>query len=70
MTNPKPDALNEIYALANSFGGYGAIPALVTSSDVRNRSKTLWNRSKEMGVILIDCQNLNREGMQAFFEML
>ena len=70
MTNPKPDALNEIYALANSFGGYGAIPALVTSSDVRNRSKTLWNRSEEMGVTLIDCQKLNREGMREFFENL
>ena len=70
MTNPKPDALNEIYALANSFGGYGAIPVLVTSSDVRNRSKTLWNRSEEMGVTLIDCQKLNREGMREFFENL
>lgn len=70
MTNPKPDALNEIYALANSFGGYGAIPVLVTSSDVCNRSKTLWNRSEEMGVTLIDCQKLNREGMREFFENL
>lgn len=70
MTNPKPEALNEIFALANSFGGYGAIPALVTSSDVRNRSKTLWNRSVEMGVTLIDCENLNRDGMWRFFESL
>lgn len=70
MTNPKSEALNEIFALANSFGGYGAIPALVTSSDVRNRSKTLWNRSVEMGVTLIDCENLNRDGMWRFFESL
>lgn len=70
MTNPKPDALNEIYALANSFGGYGAVPALVTTSDVRKRSRTLWNRSQEMGVTLIDCNNLNREAMQRFFEQI
>ena len=68
MTNPKPDALNEIFALANSFGGYGAIPALVTSSDVKKRSQTLWNRCVEMGVTIIDCQKLNRQGMQEFFE--
>lgn len=70
MTNPKPDALNEIFALANSFGGYGAIPALATSSDVRNRSKTLWNRAQEMGVTLLDYHSLNREGILRFFEAL
>ena len=70
MTNPKPDALNEIYALANSFGGYGAIPILATSSDVRNRSRTLWERSKEMGVDVIDYLSLNREKMMEFFQKL
>ena len=70
MTNPKPEALNEIYALANSFGGYGAVPVLVTSSDVRNRSKTLWNRSQEMGVALLDCHSLNREKLLVFFEKI
>ena len=70
MTNPKPDALNEIYALANSFGGYGAIPILVTSSDVRNRSRTLWERSKEMGVDVMDYLALNREKMMEFFQKL
>lgn len=70
MTNPKPDALNEIYALANSFGGYGAIPVLTTSSDVRNRSRTLWGRSKEMGVEVLDYYALNREKMMEFFRKL
>ncbi len=70
MTNPKPDALNEIYALANSFGGYGAIPILATSSDVRNRSRTLWGRSKEMGVEVLDYHSLNREKMMEFFRKL
>jgi hypothetical protein len=70
MTNPKPDALNEIYALANSFGGYGAIPVLATSSDVCNRSRTLWGRSKEMGVEVLDCHSLNREKMKEFFKRL
>ncbi len=70
MTNPKPDALNEIYALADSFGGYGAVPALVTSSNVRKRNTTLWNRAKEMGVVLIDYEDLNREGIMRIFREL
>lgn len=68
MTNPKPEALNEIYALANSFGGYGAVAVLVTSSDVRNRSKTLYNRAKEMGICLLDASDLNRTEIRKFFE--
>lgn len=70
MTNPKPDALNEIYALANSFGGYGAVPILATSSDVRNRSRTLWERSREMGIEILDYYTLNREKMVDFFKKL
>lgn len=70
MSNPKPDALNEIYALANSFGGYGAVPALATCFDVYNRNKTLWNRAQEMGVALIEAEHLDRSGMQKFFERL
>ena len=70
MTNPKPDALNEIYALADSFGGYGAIPALATSSDVKKRATTLWNRAQEMNVALVDYHMLNRKGLQKFFEKL
>ena len=67
MTNPKPEDLNEIFALAGSFGGYGAIPALATSTDVRNRATTLWNRAQEMGVTLIDHNLLNRDGLLEFF---
>lgn len=70
MTNPKPDALNEIFALASSFGGYGAIPALATSSDIRNRNRTLWNRAEEMGVALLDFSVLNREGLIEFFKKI
>ena len=70
MTNPKPDALNEIYALADSFGGYGAIAALATSSNVRKRNTTLWNRAQEMGVVLIDYEDLNREGLMRIFRSL
>ena len=70
MTNPKPDALNEIYALSSSFGGYGAVPALATSSDIRNRNRTLYNRAEEMGVTLIDYPVLNKEGLMKFFEKI
>jgi len=70
MTCPKPDDLNEIYALANSFGGYGAIPVLATSYNVRKRNITLWNRAKEMGVLLIDYEELNREGLRSIFEKI
>lgn len=70
LTNPKPDALNEIFALASSFGGYGAVPALATSSDVRNRNRTLYNRAEEMGVTLLDASVLNKEGMMKFFEKI
>lgn len=68
MGNPKPDALNEIYALADSFGGYGAVAALATSADVRNRNTTFYNRAREMGVRLMDLQCLNREAIMQFFE--
>lgn len=70
MTNPKPDALNEIYALADSFGGYGAVAALATTSDVKKRAKTLWNRAQEMNVVLADYYTLNRKSLIKFFENL
>ncbi len=70
MTNPKPDDLNEIYALADSFGGHGAVPALVTSYHVRKRNVTLWNRAREMGVLLIDYEDLSREGLRQIFRSL
>ncbi len=70
MTSPKPEDMHEIYALADSFGGYGAVAALATSSDVRKRSKTLWNRAKEMDVVLIDFADLSREGLKKVFERL
>lgn len=70
MNNPKPDALNEIFALASSFGGYGAVAALATTSDVKKRAVTLWNRAQEMNVALVDCHSLNRKGLQKFFEKL
>ena len=70
MTNPKPDALNEIFALANSFGGYGAVAALATTSDVKKRATTLWNRAQEMNVVLVDYHTLNRKGLQKLFEKL
>lgn len=70
MTNPKPDDLNEIYALADSFGGHGAVPALVTSYHVRKRNVTLWNRAREMGVWLIDYEDLSREGLRQIYRSL
>ncbi len=70
MTNPKPDDLNEIYALADSFGGYGAVPALVTSYHVRKRNVTLWNRAREMGVLLLDYEDLNRKSLMEIFREL
>ena len=70
MTNPKPDALNEIFALASSFGGYGAVPALATTSDVKKRAITLWNRAQEMNVALVDFHTLNQNGLRQFFEKL
>lgn len=68
MGNPKPDALNEIYALADSFGGYGAVAALATSADVRSRNTAFYNRAKEMGVRLMDLSCLNREAIMQFFK--
>ena len=67
MTSPKPDDLNEIYALAENFGGYGAVAALATTTDVEKRARTLYNRAQEMGVALIDCQSLNRKGLMEIF---
>ncbi len=68
MANPKPDALNEIYALSDGFGGIGAVPVLATSSNVRNRNQTLWNRAEEMGVRIIDRMMLNQKELMDFFE--
>lgn len=68
MTSPKPDDLNEIFALAGSFGGYGAVPALATTTDVQKRARTLWNRAQEMGVVLMDYENLTREGLMQIFK--
>ncbi len=70
MANPKPDALHEIYALADGFGGAGAVPVLATSSNIRKRNQTLWNRAEEMGVRIADQSVLNREGLLQFFREL
>ena len=56
--SPNVTALNEIKTLASKFGGEYAKPVLVTMSDVRSRDKYLARRAEDMGVELIDREDL------------
>ena len=55
---PNVTALNEIKTLAKQFGGRYAKPVLVTMADVRTKDKYLYVRAKDMGVELIDRNDL------------
>ncbi len=58
---PNVTALNEIKTLAKQFGGVYAKPVLVTMADVRRRDKFLWQRAKDMGVEIVDREDLINE---------
>jgi len=56
--SPNVTALNEIKTLAKQFGGEYAKPVLVTMADVRSGDKYLFQRAEDMGVELIDRNDL------------
>ncbi len=53
--------LNEIKTLAKQFGGEYARPVLVTMSDLRTRDRFLTQRAADMGVEIIDREDLINE---------
>lgn len=53
--------LNEIKTLAKQFGGEYARPVLVTMSDLRARDRFLTQRAMDMGIELIDREDLINE---------
>ncbi len=56
--SPTVVALNEIKTLARQFGGSFAKPVLATMSDVRTRDPYLFQRAADMGVTIIDYDEL------------
>ncbi len=55
---PNVTTLNEIKTLAKQFGGEYARPVLVTMADVRRRDRYLFQRASDMGVDIIDREDL------------
>ena len=55
---PNVTALNEIKTLAAQFGGVYARPVLVTMANIRAGDKYLMQRAKDMGVEIIDRDDL------------
>ena len=55
---PNVMALNEIKTLAKQFGGEYARPVLVTMADIRRRDRHLWQRAQDMGVDIVDREDL------------
>lgn len=56
--SPNVTTLNEIKTLASKFGGMMARPVLVTMADIRKRDRYLWQRGQDMGVDIIDREDL------------
>lgn len=55
---PNVTALNEIKTLTKQFGGEYARPVLVTMSNVRTGDRYLMQRAKDMGIEIIDREDL------------
>lgn len=55
---PNVTALNEIKTLAKQFGGEYARPVLVTMADVRSGDRYLMQRAQDMGIDIIDRDDL------------
>ncbi len=55
---PNVTALNEIKTLAKQFGGEYARPVLVTMANVRNGDRYLMQRARDMGIEIIDREDL------------
>ncbi len=55
---PNVTALNEIKTLAKQFGGEYARPVLVTMADVHTSDKYLMQRAQDMGIDIIDREDL------------
>ncbi len=55
---PNVTALNEIKTLATQFGGVYARPVLVTMANIRTGDRYLMQRAKDMGVEIIDRDDL------------
>lgn len=54
MGQPTPLALSEIRLLSGRFGGELAKTVLLTASDVYGQNRALYNRARELGVAVID----------------
>ena len=55
---PNVTALNEIKTLAKQFGGTYARPVLVTMADIRSGDRYLMQRAQDMGIDIIDRDDL------------
>lgn len=58
---PNTENLNEIYLYAKRLGGSHAKAMLVTTQDVKKQSPTVYLRAKELGVILVERDDLLKE---------
>ncbi len=61
---PSPLSLSEIKLLAMRFGGENCRAILVTAADVRKENLSLYKRALEMGVYIIDKNDLSSERFQ------
>jgi len=61
---PDNAALNEISTLTRRFGGRYAIPVLATMCDLKQDSPAVFRRAAEMGIAIIDADDLGRETLK------
>ncbi|MEE1313024.1 MAG: restriction endonuclease [Lachnospiraceae bacterium] len=60
--------LNEIKQYAQRFGGSEAKAVIITTNEINQRENTIKNRAKEMGVILVDRNDLKLSVTEGFCE--
>lgn len=61
---PDNSVLNEIQTLTERFGTQYAVPVLVTAGQLEHESASVYRRALEMGVVVLDADDLNETAFQ------
>lgn len=62
---PSTAALNEVATMTERFGGRCAVSVIATAHDLKKENPALYRRAAEMGVAVIDLEDLGRDALVA-----
>jgi len=67
---PDNSVLNEIKTLSDRFGGSFSTPVIATMCDLKKEAPAVFRRAMEMGVSVIDMDDLEEKALTKRFEMI